>query len=112
MQAWAYKFYSSTAWKKCRKAYNKLMHYQCEDCSGVGEIVHHKTPLTPDNINDPNISLNFDNLRLVCRKCHAKYDGNAATVEGVFFDADGNLDRSPHQKTLYKGFQHRKGYPP
>lgn len=100
MQAWAYRFYSSTAWKKCRKAYNILVHYQCEDCGGVGEIVHHKTPLTPNNINDPEISLNFDNLRLVCRLCHAKYDRNAATMDGVFFDADGNLVQSPPPKKI------------
>lgn len=37
-----------------------------------GEIVHHVINLTPENINDPNVALNFDNLRLVCRRCHAE----------------------------------------
>lgn len=37
-----------------------------------GEIVHHITPLTPENIGDPMISLSFNNLRLVCRKCHGE----------------------------------------
>ena len=36
-----------------------------------GEIVHHIVELTPGNIADPSITLNWDNLRLVCRECHA-----------------------------------------
>ena len=37
-----------------------------------GELVHHKKPITPENITDPNVTLSFDNLELVCRDCHAK----------------------------------------
>lgn len=37
----------------------------------TGEIVHHKIELTPENIHDPDITLNFDNLQLLCRDCHA-----------------------------------------
>ena len=33
--------------------------------------MHHKVHLTPDNINDPDVSLNADNLMLLCRDCHA-----------------------------------------
>lgn len=60
-----------------RKAYTKSVGGLCEECMkrGVykaGEIVHHKTHLTPDNIDDPNITLNWNNLELVCRDCHAK----------------------------------------
>lgn len=36
------------------------------------EIVHHKTELTPENIDDPKISMGFDNLKAVCRDCHAQ----------------------------------------
>ena len=42
----------------------------------AGEIVHHKIHLTPDNINNPAVSLNWDNLELVCRSCHMKLHGN------------------------------------
>ena len=47
----------------------------CEIClqRGIiktGEIVHHKVELTPENIGDPAITLNPDNLMLVCRSCH------------------------------------------
>lgn len=72
---WAKKFYSSNAWKECRKAYASSVGGLCERCmeSGIyspGEVVHHKTPLTAWNINDPTITLNWDNLMLVCNACH------------------------------------------
>lgn len=40
-----------------------------------GEIVHHKIELTPMNIDKPEITLNWDNLELVCRNCHALIHG-------------------------------------
>lgn len=48
----------------------------CEVCLSKGlyrpgEIVHHKTPLTPENIHDPAVTMNWDNLQLLCRDCHA-----------------------------------------
>ena len=69
-------FYKSQAWKNCREEYAKKMRYLCEECLEhgrykTGEIVHHKIPLTPENISDPTITLSFDNLRLLCRDCHA-----------------------------------------
>ena len=38
--------------------------------------MHHKVRLTVDNIHDPMITLNFDNLELLCRECHAAEHGN------------------------------------
>ena len=68
-------FYKTVAWKRCREAYAKSVGGLCERCLAKGmyvpgEIVHHKVHLTPKNITDPNVSLNWDNLELVCRKCH------------------------------------------
>lgn len=37
-----------------------------------GDQVHHKKHLTPKNINDPEITLNWDNLELLCLDCHRK----------------------------------------
>ena len=76
MKEYASYFYSSRAWKETRKAYTKYKGGLCEIClsKGIykaGAIVHHKTHITPDNINDPAITLSFDNLQLVCRDCHA-----------------------------------------
>lgn len=77
MKEYAAAFYSSKAWKDTRDAYRRYRGGLCELCLAkgfynAGEIVHHKKHLTPDNINDPAITLSFDNLLLVCRDCHAK----------------------------------------
>lgn len=76
MREFAREFYASKAWKDCRRSYRKYRHGLCERCMSkgiykAGEIVHHKVHLTPDNINDPNITLSYDNLMLLCRDCHA-----------------------------------------
>ena len=76
MQAWAETFYKSKTWQRCRNAYAKSKGGLCEAClkRGMftpGVIVHHKIHLTPDNINNPDIALNADNLMLLCRDCHA-----------------------------------------
>ena len=68
-------FYGSQAWKDCREAYAKSVHYLCENClrKGIykpGVIVHHKIELTPINIKIPEIATGFDNLEMLCRECH------------------------------------------
>lgn len=81
MKQWAKAFYTSREWKQCRVAYRKYVGGLCEPCLKrgyitAGEIVHHKIFLTPENINNPEIALNFDNLELVCRDCHAQKHGS------------------------------------
>lgn len=71
----AIQFYSSKAWKQCREEYKKQRHYLCERCAAKGllvpgVIVHHRRRVSPETINDPEVLLNFDNLELLCRKCH------------------------------------------
>lgn len=70
-------FYNSKQWQKCRAAY--IAHRKaidggmCETCHEVpGYIVHHKTELTPENINDPDIALGYGNLKYDCLECHNK----------------------------------------
>lgn len=96
-------FYSSKTWQECREAYAKSQKYLCENCLAKGlytpgEIVHHITELTPDNINDPAIALNFDNLRLVCRKCHAEEHGARKGARYVITD-DGKVFARELHKT-------------
>ena len=38
----------------------------------LGEIVHHKIYIGYKNIYNPNVTLNFNNLELLCRDCHNK----------------------------------------
>ena len=73
-------FYVSWKWRKCREAYAKSVGNVCERCRSRGIIevgskknpleTHHIIPLTDDNINDPNITLNWNNLELLCKRCH------------------------------------------
>ena len=76
MKPYAEKFYKSQAWEQTRDAYSKSVGGLCEVCFAKGlivpgEIVHHKRHISPENISDPNITLDWDNLQLVCRDCHA-----------------------------------------
>ena len=86
-------FYNTKAWYKCAQAYKKYRRGLCENClaKGVytpGVIVHHIEHLTPENISDPKIALSFDNLRLLCRDCHAE---EHAGKKRYFFDEAGRL---------------------
>lgn len=77
MKEWAEWFYKSKRWQKVREGYIKHAGGLCEEClkSGIyrpGVIVHHKTELTPQNIQNPEIALDYANLELLCRDCHAK----------------------------------------
>lgn len=98
-QEWAIWFYNSKEWKKCREAYKQSVNGLCERCLAkglyvVGDEVHHKIYLTPDNIDDPMITLSFENLELLCSSCHSiehnrKY--KEVVRDGLKFDNFGNL---------------------
>ena len=77
MKPYAQEFYSSKAWKETRKAYAQSKRNLCEICLAKGlikpgVIVHHKVHIEPENIGDPTVTLNWNNLQLVCRDCHAE----------------------------------------
>jgi len=70
-------FYSSRAWKDARRNYKQSVGGLCEECLKKGaitpaEIVHHITPLNADNVSNLEISLGWNNLKALCRQCHAK----------------------------------------
>lgn len=65
-------FYKSKQWQNCREAYAKQKCYICEMCGEPANEVHHKVILTPENINDPSVTTNYDNLMLLCWDCHRK----------------------------------------
>ena len=109
MQAFAYRFYSSKKWQRCRDSYRQAMHQQCEECGAPADLVHHVIPLTRSNINDPFITLSFDNLKLLCRKCHGTEHGTEVTVEGVCFDEHGDLVATPPPPAQLIGGLHTGG---
>ena len=90
------KFYKSAAWLKCRAGYIKYCGGLCERClsKGIvapGYIVHHKIYLTPDNVNDPSISLNYDNLEYLCHDCHNAEHFKEKTNRRYKISPDGNV---------------------
>ena len=71
------KFYTTKAWRKCRAAFLAEKGGLCEACLKKGlivpaEHVHHRTPITPENMNDPRITLDSSNLMALCEECHAE----------------------------------------
>lgn len=100
---YANKFYRTKEWKNCRNAYFNSQNGICELCGKPGREVHHKKFLTPQNINDPDITLNWDNLQLLCSDCHCaihnkayemhrgKVRRNTGIKNGYTFDENGDL---------------------
>lgn len=70
-------FYTSKPWRDLSFALKIKKGGKCERC---GEtlldwsmlIGHHKIPLTESNIDNPNITLNPNNIEIICHKCHDK----------------------------------------
>jgi len=92
-RAWAYSFYISPAWVKCRAGYAKSRGGLCERCAAKGlavpgDEVHHKKRLTPKNVRDPAVALSWDNLELLCKACHLEEHRPVAWRT----DAGGHVD--------------------
>lgn len=89
-------FYNSKEWVRCRESYKQSQYGICERCGMPGDEVHHKEYLTPDNIDDPYVTLGWDNLELLCMSCHSKEHMTKYDVvrEDVMFDENGELVRS------------------
>lgn len=86
-------FYRSKAWQQCRSGYWASQHGLCERCGQPASQVHHKIYLTDANLRDPDISLNWENLELLCDKCHAEehHGGGYQTRDGLRFNEEGDL---------------------
>ena len=90
----SYPFYNGKAWRQCREAFMQSKFYICERCGGVAVIAHHKEPITPHNITDNNITLNWDNLLALCIACHnTEHGASSSCSDGLEFDINGNLKK-------------------
>lgn len=95
---WAKRFYNSDRWQACRNGYIqeriRIDGGMCEVCKEkLGYIVHHKILLTPENIRNPEVSLNWENLSYECKDCHDQHEGHGVkrSISPVcVFDSDGN----------------------
>lgn len=90
-------FYNGRRWRKTARAYAESQNWICERCHnrcfvGSGKrpryIVHHRTPLTVENIHNDAIAYGWDNLELLCIACHNAVHGGGIDRECVF-DASG-----------------------
>jgi len=82
-------FYKSNAWLAARELKIMSVNGLCERCGGVGVEVHHRQRVTVDTVEDTSVSLNSENLELLCRDCHNKEHKRFS--KEVRFDNDGNL---------------------
>jgi len=91
-QSYAARFYNSQAWKRTQAAYMASQNFLCERCGNLARIVHHKKHITPQNIHDITVTLDWKNLEALCIDCHnAEHMGGAVIGEGLRFDSDGNI---------------------
>lgn len=70
-----HKFYTSKNWRELSNRLKIECDYVCAKCKnkirdGKHLIGHHKIELTDTNINNPQISLNPQNIEIICLDCH------------------------------------------
>jgi 5-methylcytosine-specific restriction endonuclease McrA len=96
MKEYAKHFYKSKAWQRTRYAYIISKQGQCERCGQGGKIVHHKIYIDPTNIYNEAITLDHNNLELLCQTCHnQEHTGTQTTATGTRFDEHGQLILNP-----------------
>lgn len=86
------RFYKTQDWRKCRDSYAKSKGHLCEKCLKAGRytpgvFVHHVIPLDMVNVYNPEIALNFENLELLCARCHA--EEHSESKKGIRYEVDG-----------------------
>lgn len=96
----ARKFYESSAWRKCRKSYiskrQSIDGGLCEHCQKeLGYIVDHIEELTPENINDPYVTLHFGNFQFLCLSCHNTKTFGKQEEKRYIFDSNGMVQPIP-----------------
>ena len=103
----AHKFYHSKGWQDVRKVVWDRSHGLCERCLEKGEmkpadVVHHRIPLTEQNMWDPEIALNPNRLVALCHECHTEehkrlgvgaLEQERVEKPRVGFDDEGNVVR-------------------
>ena len=106
MREFARAFYNSKEWRTCSRAFMQSRHYVCDRCGGVAVICHHKNHLSPENINNPAVTLNWENLEALCMDCHNLEHMRADSV--TTFAEDGSIASVTEGKEI-KNFQQAAG---
>jgi 5-methylcytosine-specific restriction endonuclease McrA len=86
-------FYHSKAWRRLSRAFLLSQNYICKRCGKPADIAHHRRYITPQNVNDPDITLNPASLEALCIECHnAEHFGTGgAVVRGLKFTTNDDL---------------------
>lgn len=91
-------FYNSKEWIQLSDYIRKKYFHICQDCGKPNsKEVHHVIPVTELNVHDPTITLNPDNLVLLCNECHNKRHNrfirniSPAQRRSIHFDSMGNV---------------------
>lgn len=87
-------FYNSSVWNQCRLSYISKVGGLCERCKSQGiikpgYIVHHKIYITPENMQNPDVLLNHDNLEYLCQDCHNAE--HKKKIKRFVVDEDGKI---------------------
>lgn len=97
-QSWAKKFYAGIPWQECRESFiaNRISidGALCQHCGkSLGYIVDHVIELTQENITDPMVSLNHENLQYLCHVCHNHKRSHPEGIcrEGYRLNDEGDL---------------------
>jgi 5-methylcytosine-specific restriction endonuclease McrA len=62
-------------------------------------VVHHRTYLAPQNIHNPELTLNWANLEALCQDCHNREHHRGERRSRYEFDENGNIKRAEHDTT-------------
>jgi len=102
----AIKFYKSKAWLQCRGGFIQSVYGLCNRCESPGFIVHHKILLTPNNINNVEVTLNWNELEYLCIDCHNKEHMSShkeVIREGLRFNDKGEVIKDEAISNSIKG---------
>ena len=91
-------FYNSKEWIQLSDHIRKKYFHICQDCGKPNsKEVHHVIPVTELNVYDPTVTLNPNNLVLLCNECHNeihnrfKKSKSAIASRSISFDSNGNV---------------------
>lgn len=72
-RTWQIKFYNSKPWRTLRNRIRTTKRMRCDMCGRLihgKSIVDHIIEIDESNYQDESITLNEDNLQLLCLECH------------------------------------------
>lgn len=62
------RFYNSVDWRRLSSKYTQDKDFRCELCNSIATEVHHKVAIQTSDGWERR--LDYDNLELLCKKCH------------------------------------------